>query len=90
MTNRGKQLQAKLEAVFFSLSLSGLTRQSRDFGQSQNRISSRFAPCCPKITLSIFRESIDSPIDGRSILHNEAATPINEYVTEAQLPVAKI
>ena len=33
MTNRGKQLQAKLEAVFFSLSLSGLTRQSRDFGQ---------------------------------------------------------
>jgi hypothetical protein len=33
MTNREKQLQAKLEAVLFSLSLSGLTRQSRDFSQ---------------------------------------------------------
>jgi len=31
-----KPLQAKLEAVFFSSSLSGLTRQSRDFGQPQN------------------------------------------------------
>jgi hypothetical protein len=35
MTNREKQLQALLEAVFFSVSLSGLTRQSRDFGLSQ-------------------------------------------------------
>jgi hypothetical protein len=32
MTNRAKQIQAKLESVFFSLSLSGLTRQSRDLG----------------------------------------------------------
>jgi hypothetical protein len=32
---QGKKLQALLEAFLFSLSLSGLTRQSRDFGHSR-------------------------------------------------------